>query len=819
MKRLKNIHPGEILKLDFLEEMKISSYDLAKAIGVDQTRISQLIKGTRNLSADTAKRAILSKGTTKFRLLTLLMLTFVFQTHGQQRSELQPFTFQTKRLIETLDYLGAPISSIDKATIESSVLKNTEVGIQEIQKVLDSYVLFTVEINPESRVKVKQGRAKVILQQNGWSTFLIKAENQAGITALFEVTSEQAKRNYDGGEKLYGFGKEDKTVSLSAKDIADRWLDLSLYTKEPMKEMLSGLSTDYFIIQLYSRDAGKRAASFSFNCGQATQDIGFRNELNILFECIPSSRAKLEVRDENGKASTASFIIRDKQNHIYPSQSKRLAPDFFFQPQIYRGNGETVDLPIGEYQIDYGRGPEYYTKQIPFSVTGNKDQTLKVNLERWIDPSKYGWYSGDHHIHAAGCSHYTTPSEGVDPADMMRHILGEGVNVGSVLTWGPGYYHQKHFFEGKDNVLSTSENIMRYDLEVSGFPSGHAGHLVLLRLKDQDYPKTQKIEDWPTWTIPILKWAKDQGAITGYAHSGLGLEVKDEHLPNYEMPRFDGIGANEYIVAVTQNLVDFISTMDTPPTWELNIWYHTLNCGYRTRISGETDFPCMSDEKVAHGRSYVKLDKQLNFEDWTEGLKLGRTYTSDGKSHLMDFTVNGVEVGTNKSEINLTQASVVKISAKVSALLNETIDPAIHPLNIRENVWVQKPFWNIERSRIGITRTVPVELIVNGEVVATKNIVADGKIQDIIFDTKINTSSWVALRIMPSSHTNPIFVLVDNKPIRSSRRSAEWCLQAVDQCWSQKSPKFSEAEKLEARKIYESARDSYKKILVESKTK
>ena len=56
MKKLINVHPGEILKLDFLDEMKISSYALAKGIGVDQTRISQLIKGTRNLSADTALR-------------------------------------------------------------------------------------------------------------------------------------------------------------------------------------------------------------------------------------------------------------------------------------------------------------------------------------------------------------------------------------------------------------------------------------------------------------------------------------------------------------------------------------------------------------------------------------------------------------------------------------------------------------------------------------------------------------------------------------------------------------------------------------------
>jgi addiction module HigA family antidote len=56
MKKLKNVHPGEILKLDFLDEMNITPYALAKGIGVDQTRISQLIKGTRSMSADTALR-------------------------------------------------------------------------------------------------------------------------------------------------------------------------------------------------------------------------------------------------------------------------------------------------------------------------------------------------------------------------------------------------------------------------------------------------------------------------------------------------------------------------------------------------------------------------------------------------------------------------------------------------------------------------------------------------------------------------------------------------------------------------------------------
>ena len=222
--------------------------------------------------------------------------------------------------------------------------------------------------------------------------------------------------------------------------------------------------------------------------------------------------------------------------------------------------------------------------------------------------AKLGWYSADHHVHAAGCSHYESPEEGVKPEDMWRQIVGEDLNVGAVLGWGPSWYYQKQFFTGNTHPLSTKENVMRYDVEVSGFPSSHAGHVVLLNLREDDYPGTTKIEEWPSWTMPVFNWAKSQDAVTGYAHSGWGLEpiYKTKHLPHYIMPKMDGIGANEYIVTVTENVVDFFSAGDTPALWELNMWYHTLNCGFKTRLSGETDFPCIYDERVGFARSYFK---------------------------------------------------------------------------------------------------------------------------------------------------------------------------------------------------------------------
>ena len=96
-------------------------------------------------------------------------------------------------------------------------------------------------------------------------------------------------------------------------------------------------------------------------------------------------------------------------------------------------------------------------------------------------------------------------------------------------------------------------------------------------------------------------------------------------LPTYDMPAFDGIGANEYIVDVTHDACDFISAVDTPIVWELNIWYHTLNCGFTTRISGETDFPCIYGERVGLGRGYVKTATRTSRSISTTGSKASAT--------------------------------------------------------------------------------------------------------------------------------------------------------------------------------------------------
>jgi len=753
-------------------------------------------------------------------LLSLLCISSI--VHAQNRPALplvsnverQPLVAQINRLTEALEFLGVPLPQADRTALESALKEmDSAKCVEAIQKVLDPHCLAGVELKSDKEITAAAGPAKPDLVEQGWTQFLIKVHNPTGLTGDLRAASPNALRLHNS----------------PADQVPARWLDLQMFNQQPLLPRLSGLVLEYRIIQLYSRDAGPRQAALSLEYvvrpgrpanPQVRTDAGPKgdpevvirsNPIQLACNCAASHEITFRVVDEMGQPTTAAFLVHDPQNRIYPSQAKRLAPDFAFHPQIYRADGEKLKLPAGTYTITCLRGPESVPETKKLTVA-NGPATFNYQVRRWVDPTHLGWYSGDHHIHAAGCAHYTNPTEGVHAQDMIRHCLGEDLKVGCNLTWGPCFDYQIQFFTGKDNEVSRYPYLLRYDIEVSGFGSHRTGHLCLLRLKERNYPGGDSNAHWPTLGLNTLRWAKKQGAITGPAHSGSGLARSQERvaetdgpggLPNYAIPQYNGIGANEYIVDITHDVpgpdgkpipaIDFISTMDTNRQQELNMWYHTLNCGFRVRASGETDFPCISGQRVGMGRVYVKTTGKLVYEDWCEGIAQGRSYVSDGTSHLMEFvaattgsSAQVVPVGTNGSEIKLDKPATIRLTAKVAARLDG--------------------------------KTVPIEAIVNAYPVAKKEITADGALHEISLDVPIDRSSWVAFRLYPNAHTNPVFITVGNKPIRASRRSAEWCLRGVDQCWKEKQKFYADAEQEEAARAYDHARTTYRQILNESNT-
>src|SRR6185436_20153273 len=119
------------------------------------------------------------------------------------------------------------------------------------------------------------------------------------------------------------------------------------------------------------------------------------------------------------------------------------------------------------------------------------------------------------------------------------------------------------------------------------------------------------------------------------------LDRAADELPNLVVPEMNGVGAMEICVSTALGQCDFISAMDTARIQEWNCWYQILNCGYPLKVSGETDFPCMSSRSVGQGRVYVQLGQpeRVDFPAWCAGLAAGRSYVSDGYAHAVHFEV------------------------------------------------------------------------------------------------------------------------------------------------------------------------------------
>ena len=799
--------------------------------------------------------------------------------------EAQPLAANIERVVAALEFVGSPVPAGLRADLTAAGQAR---DARKLQSLFDPRVLLVVHINPEARVKVARGVAPAELQQAGYTPVLVKVLNESRGTPRLRIGSPQSGPLYAGMSKLSGERMQQQHLreNENVDRRTDRFLDLEMFTGAPMTTNLSGLEVEYAVALVYSSESGRREATITFNAGQGTEDLGFRAEVPVLFTIKPAVAVKLSVLDHDGTPTVARFQFVDRQGHVFPPQAKRVAPDLFFQKHIYRAHGEDVLLPPGELTMFSGRGPEYRWAKRTVTIpaprpAGNGDRPtdgpqISVKLERWIDPSAHGFYSGDHHIHAAGCAHYTSPSEGVDPADMFRQVKGEGLNVGSVLTWGPGFDHQRQFFGPDADKRSEPRTLMKYDIEVSGFGSEALGHVVLLNLKEQIYPGADGSRGWPTWTLPVLRWTKEQGGVGGYAHSGSGLQIDpeaathrllerldtdkdgkiasaeaalgllpepfagidsnrdgflsveeirtshdrvDDQLPNFAIPELNSVGAQEIFVTAALGAADFISAMDTDRIREWNAWYHLMNTGLPVKASGETDFPCMSGTRVGQGRSYVQLGKQphIEYRQWCSGIARGRSYVSDGYAHALAFAVDGKGSG---DELQLAKPATVTVRATVAFSPETPLEPAygsVIPIGgprhvgdtvVKREVLSPDPVYQ-RGQRL-------VEVVVNGRVAASREILADGHEHAVEFSVPVERSSWIALRQFPQLHTNPVTVLVGGKPIRASRASAQWALGCIDQLWRIRSSRISPAERADAEKAYEEARAVYRRIAAES---
>lgn len=173
---------------------------------------------------------------------------------AQTRVPLQPFVQEVRQVEATLAYLGEPLPPKDEKAIQALFTKTDEAeAVSGLEQILDQHTLAIVEINPESRVKVRPGPAKHELVEAGTRVFLVKVSNLAGVTARLQAKSPNALP-----VSIQSDGSAEPPKEISSADLRDRWMGLDLYDKDPMSERLSGLPLEYRVLEIYSRDPFRR---------------------------------------------------------------------------------------------------------------------------------------------------------------------------------------------------------------------------------------------------------------------------------------------------------------------------------------------------------------------------------------------------------------------------------------------------------------------------------------------------------------------------------------------------------------------------------
>jgi len=481
----------------------------------------------------------------------------------------------------------------------------------------------------------------------------------------------------------------------------------------------------------------------------------------------------------------ARVHVQDKTGDYWPPQghAKHIAEgwrvdiggDVIIDGKIYAYVAPefTLQLPEGDYEIEVIRGTEYTPVQQNFSVRKDKVPSLNIALERWVHMANRGWYSGDTHTHF------------LNPHSAKLEAEGEDLNVINVLlSSGGNYFSNIADFTGGPDLLSDKDNIVYITEETR---HDFLGHTVLLNLKELVYPfgwgepntGVHGGYDYPTMAHQADN-AHAQGGVVAWSHMP---------FPNGELPidvALNKIDAVEAVVFGNPLLVH-------PPwnnRWEwtpspvspLELWYALLNSGFDLPGLGATD-KMWNSQVSGSVRTYVKVEGPLTYQKWVDGIKAGRTFISSNA--MIDFTLDGQLPGTT-----LTQEEPDE------KLFTVTVD-----------------------ARLPVDR---IEVLVNGNVVATKKNPA--KEQHLSFEgmVKIDRSSWVAARAYsdhelpyqrhltgtPSivfAHASPVYVEAGGTPRTSPEDAAflaEICARTIE--WAKTAARYKDdSQRQEVIELYE----------------
>jgi O-glycosyl hydrolase len=378
-----------------------------------------------------------------------------------------------------------------------------------------------------------------------------------------------------------------------------------------------------------------------------------------------------------------------------------------------------------------------------FTITGIAETVNEVmNADK---PEPADWYAGDIHVHR-NCGEVTSI---LPESELTAMMEPNDLAVISVLAdMGNGEVKDNKMdlpkVNGTDATQSRPGRLVHWDAEWHFDPAGVTfenkalgGHLVFLGLKE-----AQQI--WDESPYKIIEWGKSQNAVVGFCHMQY-LNDSIQNTLNCCIPI-------DYPVEAALGTIDFLSEDVWLNDAAVNAYYKLLNCGFRLGWAAGTDFPCNSSRPFGSLLTYVRVkDLPLTYQRWIEGIKNGRTVvTTNGHIEFLDLKVGGE--ASPGDEIKLKGKGTITIEVN----------------------------WTTTEKLTG-----RIELVCNGEVVAVQEGTARPE-EPVILKTSLlfKESSWICARRMDDnghqSHTAPVYITVNNTPVRASAEDAQYFVSWID---------------------------------------
>jgi TolB protein len=455
-------------------------------------------------------------------------------------------------------------------------------------------------------------------------------------------------------------------------------------------------------------------------------------------------KLQVQLRDNDGPVAARVYLMASDGKTYAPERAyQRMSAKSVYGDYFHAKGQFFVDLPPGKVRVEAVRGIEFQPAIQEAEIRPGAVTTIRLEPKRIAHPNASGWYSGSDHIHMnyGGNLHNT-------PENLMMLAEAEWLNmIGEKVANKDHRIFDHQHFTAAPHKLSTATQLLSFGEE---YRPPFYGHINFINMKHLISPFTTGYEGsgieslYPSNT-DIFRSAAEQGAIGGYVHPWSSDPERAGYAVARGFPVDLALGSFTYLEVLTRS---------PHFTYTAPVWHRALNCGFKvTASAGEDSILNLNATPVmGTGRVYAYLGSGLSWDGWTDAIRKGRTFVTNGP--LLRFQVNGETPG---GEIHLPDAGG---SVNVVTQL-DTIVP-VEKLEI---------FWN-------------------GKPVETVPVAKDARTMRIEKTIPVRGSGWLTLRVRggPShpvdddyvvGETSPVYVYVGDRPIRSAP-DAEYFIRWID---------------------------------------